>query len=56
VPLVVQSDHRQSLLPQRPARLNGLAGEAAGEPLRMPLGAVEIAEHEHRVAHEVQRQ
>jgi hypothetical protein len=56
VPQVVQPDHRQPLLSQRPAGLGDLAGEAAGEPLGVPVGAVEVAEHERRVAHEVQGQ
>jgi hypothetical protein len=41
---VVQPDRRQLLLPQRLAGLGDLAGEAAGEPLRVPVGAVEGAE------------
>jgi hypothetical protein len=41
---VVQSDHRQPLLPQRLPRLDDLAGESAGEPLGVPMGAVEVAQ------------
>ena len=53
---VVQPDHRQPLLPQRSTRPREMAGEVAGEPLRVPMGAVEVAEHERRVAHEIERQ
>src|SRR4029450_1274723 len=33
-----------------------LAGESAGEPLGVPVGAVEVAEHQRRVAHELVRE
>ena len=42
---VVQPDRRQLLLPQRLSRLGDLAGKTAGEPFRVPMGAIEIAEH-----------
>ena len=51
---VVQPDRRQLPLPQRLARSGHLGGEAAGEPLRMPVGAVELAQHEHGVPDEVE--
>jgi hypothetical protein len=41
---VVQPDRGEQVLPQRLAGLGDLAGEAAGEPLRVPVGAVEGAE------------
>ena len=53
---VVQPDPRQQVLPQRSPRLDDLTGEAAGAPLRVPVGAVEVAEHERRVPHEVRGQ
>jgi hypothetical protein len=53
---VVQSDHRQPVLPQCLASLKDLAGRAAEEPLRVLVGAVEVAENERRVPHQVQGQ
>ncbi len=50
---IVQPDHRQGLLAQRLARSCDLAGEAAGEPLRMPMVDVEFAQHERGVPDEV---
>ena len=44
VPEVVQPDHRPPRLPQRLAREHDLAGEAAAEPLGVPVCAVEVAE------------
>ena len=41
--------------PSAGSRVGGqhLADEAAGEPLRMPVAAVEVAQHDRRVLHEV---
>jgi hypothetical protein len=52
----VQSDHRQLVLPQGLARTRQLSGEAAGEPFRMPMAAVELAQHERGVPDEVEGQ
>jgi hypothetical protein len=56
VPQVVQPDQRQLLLPQRLAGLGGQAGEAAGVPLGVAVRAIEVTEHQRRVAHGFQGQ
>ena len=51
---IVQPDQRQVVLAQRLARTGELAGEAAGEPLRIPMAAIELAQHERGVPDEVE--